>query len=114
MSNCIFCQIANKDLPSDIIYEDDEVIAFNDVNPQAPVHILVIPKKHIPSANHLDEENISVVNRIFLAIKEIVNEKGLRDDGYRIVNNCGKLGGQTVDHIHFHILSGRQLEWPPG
>lgn len=113
MSNCIFCQIANKKMPSDILYEDDKVVAFNDVNPQSPIHFLVIPKEHIPSANNIDEGNASLISHIFLVINKLVKEKGL-EEGYRIVNNCGKLGGQTVNHIHFHVLSGRQLKWPPG
>lgn len=114
MSNCIFCQIANKEMPSDILYEDDKVVAFNDVNPQSPIHFLVIPKEHIPSANYIDEDNASLISHVFLVINKLVKEKGLDKKGYRIVNNCGKLGGQTVNHIHFHVLSGRQLEWPPG
>ncbi len=114
MNNCIFCKIANKKLPSDIIYEDDKVVAFNDVNPQSPIHFLVIPKEHISSANHLNEENVSIVSHIFLVINKLVKERGLGKKGYRIINNCGELGGQTVNHIHFHVLSGRQLKWPPG
>lgn len=114
MSNCIFCKIVNKEIPSDIIYEDDKVVAFNDANPQSPIHFLVIPKEHISSANYLNEENVSLISHIFLIINKLVKEKGLDEDGYRIVNNCGKLGGQTVNHIHFHLLSGRQLGWPPG
>ncbi len=114
MSDCIFCKIANGEIPSDIIYEDDEVIAFNDVNPQSPVHFLVIPKKHIPSANDLNKGNVSIVSHIFLVINKLVKEKGLGEKGYRIINNCGEYGGQTVNHIHFHVLGGRQFQWPPG
>ncbi len=114
MDSCIFCKIAEKEMPSDIIYEDDKVVAFNDVNPQSPIHFLIIPKEHIPSTDYLNEENVSVISHIFLVINKIVKEKGLNEKGYRIVNNCGELGGQTVAHIHFHVLSGRQLGWPPG
>jgi len=114
VSNCLFCKIINKEIPSEILYEDDRVIAFKDVNPQAPVHILVIPKEHIESANDVDEGNSDVIGHIFAVINRLVKELGIDKDGYRIVNNCGEFGGQTVSHIHFHILGGRQLLWPPG
>lgn len=112
MTDCIFCKIVDKQIPSDIVYEDDKVIAFNDVEPQAPVHILVIPKKHIKSLNELEDKDI--VEHIFTIIPKIAKEQGIKEEGYRVVNNTGKYGGQTVDHIHFHLLGGRQLTWPPG
>ena len=111
--DCIFCKIANKEIPSQIVYEDDKVIAFKDLDPQAPVHFLVIPKEHIASADELNADNCAVVGHIFSVIPKIAKELGLTD-GYRVVNNCGKDGGQTVGHIHFHVLGGRLLAWPPG
>ncbi|WIV10688.1 histidine triad nucleotide-binding protein [Proteiniborus sp. MB09-C3] len=114
MSECIFCKIINGDIPANKVYEDDKVIAFNDLNPQSPTHVLIIPKKHIPSVNYIDENNSDIISHIFVAINKIAKEKGLDNQGYRIVNNCGELGGQTVEHMHFHLLGGRQLQWPPG
>lgn len=114
MSDCIFCKIAKGEIPSDIIYQDDKVIAFNDIDPQSPVHFLVIPKEHIPSIQYINEENVSLINHIILVINEIAKKKGLDKDGFRIVNNCGEYGGQTVGHLHFHVLGGRHLLWPPG
>ncbi|WP_129596761.1 histidine triad nucleotide-binding protein [Anaerophilus nitritogenes] len=113
MDDCIFCKISSKQVPSKIVYEDDSVMAFYDIEPQAPVHIVIIPKKHIKSLDHIIEQDKNLVGYIFLCAKKIASELGLKN-GYRIVNNCGKLGGQTVDHIHFHLLGGRQLQWPPG
>ena len=114
MSDCIFCKIINKEIPSEIIYEDDKVIAFKDVNPQSPIHILVIPKEHIESSNDIDDENSSLIGYIFLTINKLAKQLGIDKDGYRIVNNCGVFGGQTVSHIHFHVLGGRKFLWPPG
>ncbi|WP_026893685.1 histidine triad nucleotide-binding protein [Clostridiisalibacter paucivorans] len=114
MTDCIFCKIINGEIPSDKVYEDDKILAFNDVDPQSPTHILVIPKEHIESLNHLDENNIDIIKEIYIKIKEIAKEQGLSDRGYRVVTNCGKEGGQTVGHLHFHLLGGRNLQWPPG
>ncbi|CCQ97389.1 Uncharacterized HIT-like protein aq_141 [[Clostridium] ultunense Esp] len=114
MSDCIFCKIINKEIPSEIIYEDDKVIAFKDVNPQSPIHVLVIPKEHIESANDIDDVNSNLISHIFLTIKDLAKELGIDREGYRIVNNCGEFGGQTVSHMHFHILGGRKFSWPPG
>ncbi|QQK07639.1 histidine triad nucleotide-binding protein [Miniphocaeibacter halophilus] len=112
--DCIFCKIANKEIDSDIIYEDDKIIAFNDLNPQAPTHFLVIPKKHIASANYIDSSNVDIIAHIMMVIPKLAKELKIDNSGYRIVNNCGKDGGQSVDHIHYHVLAGRQLQWPPG
>lgn len=112
--DCIFCKIVNKELESNIVYEDDKVIAFHDVNPQAPIHILFIPKEHIESANSINETNAHLIGHIHTAINKVAKDLGIDRDGYRIVNNCGINGGQTVYHIHFHLLAGRQLSWPPG
>lgn len=111
--DCIFCKIANKEIPSNTIYEDDKVIAFYDLAPQAPVHFLVIPKNHIKCADELNESNADVIAHIFTVIAKIAKELNL-SNGYRIVNNCGEDGGQTVGHLHFHVLGGRLLAWPPG
>lgn len=111
--DCLFCKIIDKKIPSDIVYEDEKVLAFKDVNPQAPVHVLVIPKDHIPSTDYLNNSHKELIGHIFLVAKELSKELGL-DNGYRIINNCNEDGGQTVAHIHFHILGGRQLMWPPG
>lgn len=113
MKDCLFCKIAKGEIPSEIIYEDDRIIAFNDVNPEAPVHFLVIPKKHIKSADNLTKEDIELMGYIFYMASKLAKEKKL-ESGYRIVNNCGVDGGQTVDHIHFHVLGKRNMQWPPG
>ncbi len=112
--DCLFCKIINGDIPSDKVYEDDKVFAFKDINPEAPVHILIIPKKHISSANDLTSENAEVVSHIFLVAGKLAKDLGFAENGYRIVNNCGTDGGQTVGHLHFHVLAGRNLGWPPG
>lgn len=112
--DCLFCKIIAGDIPSAKVYEDDKVYAFRDIEPQAPVHILIIPKEHIASANELNEENASVVGHIFAVAAKIAKDEGIADGGYRIVNNCGQDGGQTVKHLHFHMLGGRSLQWPPG
>ncbi|MFA5859860.1 MAG: histidine triad nucleotide-binding protein [Elusimicrobiota bacterium] len=115
MDKCIFCKIADKEIPAGIVYEDNEIVVFNDVNPQAPVHMLVIPKKHIESLNVVDEyTDAGWILKIFEVIKKVVKEKKLENNGYRVVINCGKDAGQAVGHVHFHILGGRKLSWPPG
>lgn len=111
--DCIFCKIANGEIPSTKVYEDDKMLAFRDLDPQAPVHILMIPKEHIASADDLTEENAQIVAHIFTVTKKIAAAEGLTN-GYRIVNNCGEDGGQTVKHLHFHLLGGRSMAWPPG
>ncbi len=106
---CIFCKIINKEIPSSVVYENDKILAFNDISPQAPVHIVVIPKIHVSSANEINEANDHYIAEIFKAIPEIVKKAGIVETGYRIINNCGKDGCQSVEHIHFHILGGRQM-----
>lgn len=108
MENCLFCKIINGEIPSNKVYEDEEILAFKDIKPLAPVHILVIPKKHISSANDLKEEDEKVIGKIFTVINNLAKEFKL-DNGYRIVNNCGKDGGQEVMHLHFHLLGGKKL-----
>jgi len=105
---CLFCKIIAGEIPCDKVYEDDLVIAFRDIAPVAPHHILVVPKAHIPSANELNEENSQIVAHIFVIAKNLAAELGFDDNGYRIVNNCGSDGGQTVGHLHFHIIAGRE------
>ncbi len=114
MRDCIFCKIVNKQIPSKIIYEDEIAVAFEDVNPQAPVHALIIPKKHIPTLADFSEEDYGIIPHIFKIANRIAKEKGIAERGYRIVNNCNAESGQTVFHIHFHLLGGRQMHWPPG
>lgn len=111
--DCIFCKIACGEIPANKLYEDDRCLAFYDLSPQAPVHFLVIPKEHIPSADALNEHNCAIVGHIFAVIAKLAVELSL-EGGYRIVNNCGVDGGQTVGHLHFHVLAGRLLAWPPG
>lgn len=112
--DCIFCKIINGDIPSNKIYEDDKVLAFHDISKEAPVHFLVIPKEHICSINEINEKNSDIISHIFLIINKIVKELSISETGYRIINNCGKDGGQTVNHIHFHVMGQRELKWPPG
>ena len=114
MEDCLFCKIIKGEIPSKKVYEDDFVYAFYDISPQAPTHFLVIPKEHICCANMITAENSDIVAKCFEAIAKIAKELGIADDGYRVVNNCGELGQQTVKHLHFHVLGGRQMQWPPG
>ena len=114
LSNCIFCKIANGEIPCSKVYEDENVLAFNDINPEAPVHILVIPKQHIQSVMDLNDKNISITLDIFNAIKKVAAQAGIDKDGFRVVTNIGANGGQTVGHLHYHVLGGRSLQWPPG
>lgn len=111
--DCLFCKIIAGEVPSNKLYEDDKVYAFYDIQPQAPVHFLVIPKAHIASADEIRAEHAPLLGHIFTVIAELAQELQL-DNGYRIVNNCGKDGQQTVPHLHFHVLAGRALQWPPG
>ncbi len=113
MNDCLFCKIINGDIPSSKVYEDDTVYAFNDIDPKAPVHILIIPKMHIKSAAEVTPENSAVVSHIFEVAAKIAADMNL-SDGFRIVTNCGDSAGQTVKHLHFHMLSGRDFTWPPG
>lgn len=110
--DCIFCKIIKGEIPTNKVYEDETVIAFNDIEPQAPVHILIIPKEHIASAAEIDERNSSLIAHVFEVAAKIAKEMNL--DGFRIVNNCGDSAGQTVKHIHFHLMSGREFTWPAG
>ena len=114
MEDCIFCKIVEKDIPSELIYEDDQIVAFNDINPQAPIHVLIIPKEHFASLNDIPEEKKDVLSHILLKARQIAQNLGINDKGYRIVLNTGRDSGQVVFHIHFHLLAGRRMIWPPG
>ena len=114
MDDCIFCKIARKEIPAALIYEDDQLVAFNDVNPQAPVHILIIPREHIASLGQLSPAHDAVAGRALRLAGELAREKGLGERGYRVVANSGPDAGQSVNHLHFHVLGGRILGWPPG
>ncbi len=112
--DCLFCKIIAGDIPSKTVYEDETVYAFLDIEPQAPVHIIIVPKEHFASGNEITEDNEAVIGHIFAVAAKIAKEQGIAESGWRLVNNCGKDGGQTVGHIHFHLLGGRSLQWPPG
>ena len=107
--DCIFCQIVAGKIPSDIVYQDEEVAAFRDINPQAPVHLLIIPKKHIPSLAHLSETELPLVGHMVNTANELAKMEGISEKGYRLTINCGKEGGQLVPHLHMHLLGGRKL-----
>ena len=109
MEDCIFCKIIKREIPSDIVYEDDEVIAFKDIRPVTPVHILVIPKKHISSLVELTEEDEAVIGKIYTVINKVAKDAGILENGFRVIVNCGDDGGQEVKHIHFHVLGGKKL-----
>lgn len=111
--DCLFCKIINGEIPSNKLYEDESVYAFYDISPAAPVHFLVVPKQHIKSADDITPENSAVIAHIFEVIAKLSKQLGL-ENGYRVVNNCGKDGGQSVNHLHFHVLAGRELTWPAG
>lgn len=114
MDNCIFCKIANGEIPSNKVYEDEKVLAFRDIKPVAPVHILVVPKKHYASIMDIPGEDMDITAHITSVIQNIAKAEGIEVDGFRVVINCGRNGGQEVDHLHYHMLAGRNLTWPPG
>lgn len=112
--DCIFCRIVNGEIPCTKVYEDENVLCFNDINPEAPVHVVMIPKKHISNLNEASPEDFKLIEHIFMAAQKICRDLNIDEDGYRIITNCGEYGGQTVQHIHFHLLGGRRMKWPPG
>ncbi|MFH1836794.1 MAG: histidine triad nucleotide-binding protein [Candidatus Omnitrophota bacterium] len=112
--SCIFCKIANKDVPAEIVYEDGDIIAFNDLNPQAPMHVLLIPKKHIRTVNELEEEDMGLIGKIVSKAKDLAGIERIDKDGYRLVINCNRGAGQEVFHLHVHLMGGRTFSWPPG
>ncbi len=114
MEDCLFCKIAKKEIPAAIVYEDDQILAFKDINPQAPVHVLIIPKKHIDGVTKLEEEDNELIGRIHLLASKIAKDHSVFQCGFRLVLNSGPDAGQGVAHLHFHFLGGRTLKWPPG
>ena len=114
MADCIFCKIAAGEIPAKLVDQDDDLVAFHDLSPQAPVHVLIIPRKHFAGANDVTAADGALLGRIWARIPEIAAKLGVRDSGYRVVNNCGAPAGQSVFHLHFHLLGGRAMGWPPG
>lgn len=109
MDDCIFCRIIRREIPSTIVYEDEKVLAFRDINPVAPVHVLIIPKKHIANIEALNDDNAGIVADIHLAVKKVAEKEGVSQKGYRLISNCGKEAGQTVFHLHYHLIGGKEL-----
>lgn len=114
MSEDLFLKIVAREIPAEIVYETDEVLAFKDLNPQAPLHVLIIPKTRTRTINDMQEKDTELFGKLFMAAKNIAAEAGVADDGYRVVMNCNAAAGQTVFHVHLHLLAGRQFSWPPG
>jgi histidine triad (HIT) family protein len=113
-TSCLFCKIVSGEIPAGIVYEDELVIAFRDLNPQAPHHLLIVPRRHIATTLDIDAADMELIGHIYRVAAKIAFELGFADNGFRIVNNCKEDGGQTVWHLHFHLLGGRKLSWPPG
>lgn len=114
MSTCLFCRIVERAIPSRILYEDDLALAFEDINPQAPVHVLVIPKRHVPAVGELGEPDAPLLGHLLLVCAKLAKSRGVADSGYRIVTNSGPNAGQSIFHLHLHVLGGRPMHWPPG
>jgi histidine triad (HIT) family protein len=114
VSECLFCRIVQGSIPAKIIYQDEHTLAFDDINPQAPVHSLIIPKRHLGSIHELTESDQALLGRLLLTCNTVAKDKGLSGDGFRLVTNIGRDGGQTVAHLHFHVMGGRHMGWPPG
>lgn len=114
MSDDLFEKIVRREVPADIVYEDDDLLAFRDIDPKAPIHVLVIPKRRIPTINDLDAGDAALLGRMVLVARDIAREEGIDADGYRLVMNCNAAGGQSVYHLHLHLLGGRSMKWPPG
>ena len=114
MKECLFCKIVDKEIPAEIVFENNKLLAFNDIDPQAPIHILIISKEHITTTNDLTSKHKELLGDIVLAAKRLASEYDIAENGYRMVFNCNKNGGQAVYHIHLHLLGGRQMKWPPG
>ena len=114
MEDCIFCKVINREIPASIIFEDERIVAFNDINPQAPVHVLLISKEHFASLKEIPDEKKDILSQLLLKARQVAQEKGIAEKGYRIVLNTERDSGQEVFHIHFHLLGGRRMHWPPG
>lgn len=113
-TECLFCKIVKGDIPADIVFENDDLLAFRDIDPHAPTHVLIIPRRHIATINDLAHGDENIVGKLFLAAKLIAKAEGIAEDGYRVTMNCNEAGGQSVFHVHLHLLGGRQMSWPPG
>lgn len=113
-TDCLFCKIAKRELNTPLVYEDDDIVAFEDINPQAPIHVLIIPRRHIATLNDTTDVDDHLTGRLFLIAKQLATHYAIADDGYRTVLNCNPAGGQAVYHLHVHLLGGRQMHWPPG
>lgn len=114
VDNCLFCKIVRGEIPAEIVYSDDKVLAFKDIDPQAAIHLLIIPRKHIARLNDIDGTDAAIIGHIHLIAVDLASQFGVDESGFRLVNNCNEDGGQTVDHLHFHLLGGRKMSWPPG
>jgi len=114
MTDCLFCKMVAGEIQPDVVYEDEHVLAFRDVNPQAPVHVLVVPREHISTLNDLTDEHAELMGRLYLAAKRVAERDGIAERGYRTVINCNAEAGQSVYHVHLHVLGGRHMHWPPG
>ena len=114
MTDCIFCKIVSGDIPGDIVYQDDDVLAFRDLTPQAPMHVLVIPKRHISTINDIQPADAELIGKLYLVAQQVAKQEGYAERGYRTVMNCNAEAGQSVFHIHLHVLAGRAMHWPPG
>lgn len=114
MDDCLFCKMISREIEPDVVYEDEDVLAFRDINPQAPVHVVIIPKRHIATLNDLQAGDAELMGKLYLAATRIAQIEGIADAGYRTLINCNEAGGQTVFHIHLHLLGGRHMGWPPG
>lgn len=113
MDDCLFCKIANKEIPTDIVYEDDDIVAFNDIDPQAPIHIVIIPKEHFDNVMNVPAGS-EIISKIFVVVNKLAVRLGITQDGFRVVSNIGADGGQSVNHMHFHLMAGRKFSWPAG
>jgi len=114
MTDCLFCKIANGEIKSDIVYQDDDVVAFNDISPQGPTHVLIIPRRHFATINDVSDDDTLLLGKLVQVGKQLAKKLGLAEPGYRLVLNCNRGGGQAVYHIHLHLIGGRQMNWPPG
>ena len=114
MLDCLFCKMVAGDIKPDTVYEDNDVLSFRDINPQAPFHVLVIPKKHIPTPNDMEKADAALIGKLLLTAQQVAQQDGFAEKGYRTVMNCNKDGGQTVFHLHLHVFAGRSMRWPPG
>lgn len=114
MTDCLFCRMIRGEIKPDVVLETDDVLSFRDINPQAPTHVLVVPKQHVSTINDLEPEHEALIGRLYLAAQEVARQEGISESGYRTVMNCGEGAGQSVFHIHLHVLGGRRMNWPPG